>query len=186
MDLEQAIYGRRATRAYTDEVIDPPLLEAVIDAAIQAPSAMDGQPWGFCILRNPALLDRISDEAKALMLRNPSPGLALHRFEEMLRNPDFHIFYHAPVLILICATKDSPWSQIDCTLAAQNLMLSAYGKGLGSCWIGFAQSWLETDEGRAALGLPSGWRPVAPIIVGHPGGVDPVPPREKPEVLWRE
>lgn len=186
MDLEQAIYGRRATRAYTHEAIDPAVLEAMIDAAIQAPSAMDGQPWGFCILRNSALLDRISDEAKALMLRNPSPGLALHRFEEMLENPDFHIFYHAPVLILICSTKDSPWSQIDCILAAQNLMLAAYGKGLGTCWIGFAQSWLETDEGRAALGLSPTWRPVAPIIVGHPSGGEPAPPRQKPELLWRD
>lgn len=36
----------------------------------------------------------------------------------------------------------------------ENLMLAAYALGLGSCWIGFAQSWLDTDEGRAATGCP--------------------------------
>lgn len=46
-------------------------------------------------------------------------------------------------------------------------MLAAYALGLGSCWIGFAQSWLDTDEGRAAIGLSQDSRVIAPIIVGH-------------------
>ncbi|WCT78610.1 nitroreductase [Novosphingobium humi] len=186
MELDQAIYGRRATRAYTHEPIDRSVLEAVIDAAIQAPSAMDSQPWGFCILRNRLMLENISREAKALLMRAPPAGLDAHRFDDMLGNPDFDIFYQAPVLILICATKDSAWSHIDCTLAAQNLMLAAHGKGLGSCWIGFAQSWFQTGKGRAALDLPPHWQPVAPIIVGHPSADTPAPPREKPELLWRD
>ena len=47
-------------------------------------------------------------------------------------------------------------------------MLAAYGIGLGTCWIGFAQSYLNTEEGKGSLGLPASWTPVAPIIVGHP------------------
>jgi len=184
MELEQAIYGRRATREYTSEPVEQTLLEALIDAAIQAPSAINRQPWAFCIVRDSALLDRISCEAKALMLRSSPAGFTAHHFEEMLGNPDFHIFYHAPALILICAVEESSWSRVDCTLAAQNLMLAAHGKGLGSCWIGFAQAWLETDEGRTALDLPSNWTPVAPIIVGHPVRATPAPPRKKPELRW--
>ena len=87
-------------------------------------------------------------------------------------------------LILICAVGDDAWGQIDCTLAAQNLMLAAHGKGLGSCWIGFAQGWLETAAGRAALDLPANWTPVAPIIVGHPAAAASAPPRTKAEVRW--
>ena len=184
MELKQAIYGRRATRAYTPEPVDQAVLEALIDAAIQAPSAINRQPWGFCVVRDAVLLERISHEAKALMLRSSPAGLAAHHFEEMLGNPAFQIFYHAPALILICAVEDSAWSHVDCTLAAQNLMLAAHGKGLGSCWIGFAQSWLETAEGRAALDLPANWTSVAPIIVGHPQGIAPAPPRKKPELRW--
>ena len=184
MELKQAIYGRRATRAYTSAPVEQPLLEELIDAAIQAPSAINQQPWAFCIVRDQALLERISREAKALMLRSSPAGLASHHFEKLLGDQSFHIFYHAPALILICAVEQSAWSQVDCTLAAQNLMLAAYGKSLGSCWIGFAQGWLETDEGRAALDLPENWKPMAPIIVGYPSGATPAPPRNKPELRW--
>jgi nitroreductase len=182
----QAIYRRRATRAYTAKPVEKAELELLVNAAIQAPNAINLQPWAFCIVRNAALLDRISHGAKALMLQSPPPIAAAHQFEEMLGKPDFQIFYHAPALILICAVGDDIWSYIDCTLAAQNLMLAAQGRGLGSCWIGFAQAWLETKEGRAALELPTTWRPVAPIIVGHPSGASVAPPRNIPELRWRD
>ena len=184
MELSEALYGRRATREFTSQPVDQTLLEALIDAAIQAPTAMNRQPWAFCVLRDQTLLDHISREAKADMLASSPIGLAAHHFEETLASESFHIFYHAPALILICATEDSQWSHVDCTLAAENLMLAAYGRGLGTCWIGFAQSWLGTPGGRAALALPSSWIPVAPIIIGHPSGRAAAPSRQKPDVRW--
>jgi nitroreductase len=72
----------------------------------------------------------------------------------------------------------------DCALAAENLMLAAYGEGLGTCWIGFAQGYLNTPEGKNALGLPATWVPVAPIIVGHPTTMPPPVARKEPEVRW--
>lgn len=63
-------------------------------------------------------------------------------------------------------------------------MLAAYGDELGTCWIGFAQSYLNTPEGKDALGLPAAWVPVAPIIVGYPT-TEPAPvARKEPEVRW--
>ena len=53
-------------------------------------------------------------------------------------------------------------------LAAENLMLAAYAAGLGTCWIGVAQGFLNALDGKAMLGLPAAWVPVAPVIVGHP------------------
>ncbi len=55
-------------------------------------------------------------------------------------------------------------------------MLVAHAYGLGTCWIGLAQDWLGTTEGRRAIGVSDEFLPVAPIIVGHPAGsVPPVP-----------
>ena len=71
----------------------------------------------------------------------------------MLIGPGFHIFYHAPSLIVISASQTGPWALEDCSLAAENLMLAAHASGLGTCWIGFAQAWLETAEGKTALQL---------------------------------
>lgn len=183
MELREAIYTRRATRDFTAAPVDEKTLGELIDAAIQAPSAVNQQPWSFCVVRDKALLARISNDAKAHMLKT-SPMAASHHFQELLSNPDFHIFYHAPVLVLISSVAESPWAIADCSLAAENLMLAACAAGLGTCWIGFAQAWLGTPEGKATLSLPAEFAPVAPIIVGHPKSVSPPVPRKAPNIRW--
>jgi nitroreductase len=184
MDFKEALYTRRAVRDFTVEPVDEKLLRELIDAAIQAPSAVNYQPWSFCVVRDKAVLARISREAKAHLLRTSAAGLVSHHFQELLSNPNFDIFYHAPALIVISAVAESPWAVEDCSLAAENLMLAARAVGLGSCWIGFAQTWLGTPEGKAALSLPAPYVPVAPIIVGHPKSVSPPVPRKEPEIRW--
>jgi len=184
MDLKEAIYTRRAVREYTAELIGEDTIRSLIDAAIQAPTAVNQQPFAFCVVRDKALLAEISRQAKAPMLKSSPVGLMSHHFQEILNDPKFDIFYHAPVLIQISAVSDIPWAVEDCTLAAENLMLAARAAGLGTCWIGFAQTWLGTPEGKATLKLPASYRPVAPIIVGHPKAVPPPVPRKQPEIRW--
>ena len=87
-------------------------------------------------------------------------------------------------MILISANSAGPWIVEDCALAAENLMLAAHALGLGTCWIGFAQGFLNTPDGKNVLGLPAAWVPIAPIIVGHPKASPPSAPRKEPEVRW--
>ena len=101
-----------------------------------------------------------------------------------MNDPNFDIFYHAPVLIVISTVADVPWAVEDCTLAAENLMLAARAARLGTCWIGFAQAWLGTLEGKTVLKLPVPYKPVAPIIVGHSKSTPPPVPRKDPEIRW--
>jgi nitroreductase len=184
MDIMDAIHGRRAVRAYTAQTVDEAAIRKLIDAAIQAPSAVNEQPWCFTVVRDRALFERISREAKAHMLRTTAAGLVAHHLQSTLRDPEFDIFYRAPVLIVISASRETAWAVEDCSLAAENLMLAAYAAGLGTCWIGFAQGWLGTDEGMKALELSNTYRPVAPIIVGHPRVTPARVPRHKPEIRW--
>ncbi len=184
MDLEEAIYTRRAVREYTAEPVSENTIRELIDAAIQAPSAVNAQPCTFCVVRDKAVLGTISREAKAHMVRTTPIGLMSHHFNEILNDATFDIFYHAPVLIVISTVADIPWAVEDCALAAENLMLAARSAALGSCWIGFAQSWLGTVEGKALLKLPAAYKPVAPIIVGHPKSAPLPVPRKEPEIRW--
>ncbi|MDR3511706.1 MAG: nitroreductase [Caulobacteraceae bacterium] len=184
MQLSDAINGRRAVRDYAAEPVHEESIRRLIDAAIQAPSAVNEQPWAFTVVRDQAVLDRVSAAAKAHMLATLPPGGRSEHFRTLLDDADFQIFYHAPALILISGAADSAWIAEDCALAAENLMLAAYGEGLGSCWIGFAQAYLNTDEGKRALGLPADWKPVAPIIVGQPRTPAPPVPRKPPEIRW--
>ena len=63
-------------------------------------------------------------------------------------------------------------------------MLMAHALGLGTCWIGFAQNYLNTLAGKRQLGLPESWVPVAPLIVGFPKTHPPAVARNEPEIRW--
>jgi nitroreductase len=184
MDVIDAIYGRRAVREFTSEPVAQQTLQKLIAAAIQAPSAVNAQPWSFIVITDKALLARISREAKAHMLRTTPAGLLSHHFQELLSDQKFDIFYGAPALIVIASRTQGPWAVEDCSLAAENLMLAAHAAGLGTCWIGFAQAWLAAPEGKAALNLVATYVPVAPIIVGHPKFAPPPVRRKEPEIKW--
>ena len=184
MDINAAISGRRSTRDYTDQAVDDETIRRLIDAAVLAPSASNEQPWTFTVVRDQALLDRISHAAKSYLLAALPAGPESDRRRARLTDGGFQLFYHAPVLILISGSSQRPWVAENCALAAENLMLAAYSSGLGTCWIGLAQGYLNTADGKGALGLPSTWVPVAPIIVGYPKTDTPPVARLEPEIRW--
>lgn len=184
MDVFEAIYTRRAVRAYRAQPVDRATLRRLIGAAIQAPSAVNAQPWRFTVVEDRVLLGRISRESKERMLGDPPRGLSADHFRAHLVDPAFDIFYAAPALVVVSSVTDDHWAVVNCALAAQNLMLAACAEGLGSCWIGFAEGWLRTEEGRRALSLPAGCVPIAPIIVGWPATTPEAVPRKEPVVSW--
>ncbi len=184
MKLEDAIVGRRSVREYTEQALDEQTIRRLVAAAVLAPNAVNQQPWTFTIVRDRTRLDRISREAKAHMLATMPASVHSAHFQMVLGDPNFDIFHGAPALIVISASAPGPWIVEDCALAAENLMLAAFAEGLGTCWIGFSQSYLNTPNGKAILGLPEAWVPVAPIIVGRPKAAPPPVPRKQPEILW--
>jgi len=184
MKLSHAIRRRRSTRDFLSDPVSVEALAQLVTAASWAPSAMNEQPWHFTVITERALLDDISERSKAWLLRTTSDMSSSVHFRDTLKDPHFHLFYRAPALIVISTPQKTQWCVEDCSLAAQNLMLAATGGGLGSCWIGFAQGWLNTDQGRECLGLPASGCVVAPIIVGHPRSDAPPVPRKSPAIAW--
>jgi nitroreductase len=156
----------------------------LVDAAVQAPSAMNDQPWRFSVVTDPALLERMSTAAKKHLLGClhvlPKPD----HFRDLFSDPQLHLFHRAPALIVISADSDNPWVSEDCALAAENLMLAAAEMRLGSCWVGFAQAWLNAPGGREMLNIPLNHRVVAPIVIGLPKATPPAVPRRAPDIAW--
>ena len=74
----------------------------------------------------------------------------LARFRANLTNPNYNIFYSAPLLIFISGVK-SPFAVYDCSMAAQNMMLTGYSLGVGSCWIGMAMQAANSPIGKEEL-----------------------------------
>ncbi len=184
MDFERAIYSRRVVRQYTAEPVEDIVLRQLIDAAIQAPSAANEQPWVFSVCARPGRARPHLPGGQGPCAGGPPAGMTPEHLHERLYDPDFHIFHHAPALVVISSASHSRWAAENCALAAENLMLAARAAGLGSCWIGYAQDWLGTPEGKAAIGVPQTCLPVAPIIVGHPESQPAPVARKEPEIIW--
>jgi nitroreductase len=183
------IYRRRSVRAYSDKQVGESVLRELLDAAVQAPSAMHLEPWAFAVIQDKAVLKRYSDRAKSI-LRAPdravgwgSAGRAPSDHPSMLDDPAFNIFYDAGTLIVVCRRQEGHFADAGCWLAAENLMLAAAQRGLGTCCIGFAVPVLNKAAVKRELGIPPEGAAVAPIIVGYPRGEVPAVPRKAPHVL---
>lgn len=184
MDLFEAINNRRSVRNYTETPVAKELIEKLLHAAIQAPSAMNSQPWAYAVIQDGTLLKEYSDRTKQLLLRSLDRVPWLNKYKAAFENPAFNVFYNAHSLIIIFATSSELHSNGDCCLAAQNLMLSAHSLGLGSCWIGFACPFLNLPEVKAELGIADAYNAIAPIIVGYPKLNPPISTRNAPEILF--
>lgn len=190
-DAVKTIYQRRAIRSYKARKIDKATIQELLDAAVQAPTAMHLEPWAFVVVQDRELLHRYSDRAKAMLLeRERSADSMVHLagphslgLLAMLADPAFNIFYDAGTLVVICRKSDGAFADADCWLAAENLMLAATSKGLGSCCIGFAVPVLNKADIKRELGIPQEGAAVAPIIVGEPNAVPATVLRKAPEIL---
>lgn len=169
MELKDAIYTRRSVRAYQDKPVERADIEQLIEAAIQAPTAMNAQPWAFAVIQDPAILIELSEKTKSFLLGSIDRMPWVERYKEMLQSPDYSVFYGASAMVIICAKPGvSVTPEMDCAMAAQNLMLAARSLDLGTCWIGFAAMYLETEQGKQEFGIPQDYKVIAPVIIGHP------------------
>ena len=182
------IYHRRAVRDYLPQKIDKTIIHTLLNAAVQAPTAMHEEPWSFVVIQDKHILDRLSDSAK-ILVRHEAQGSKSQQTKHMVdlvNQQDFHTFYNASTLIVIYSKFQGSFVAADCWLAAENLMLTACAQGLGSCIIGFAVSALNTPEWKSELGISSEMTAVAPIIVGMHATETPPVQRISPEILsWK-
>lgn len=184
--LAEAIFHRRAVRSFSDREVDAGSVRNLLVAAVQAPSVLNQQPWVFGVFHGRRRLQTISEHAKEFLVRTYPTTFELHSRSALYERPDYDIFHGASTLIVIYATSGRLNPNEDCCLAAENLMLAAYGMGMGTCPIGFARPWLDLFETKRELGVPEQYSAVFPVVVGYPAGVTPPTPREEPKIVsWK-
>lgn len=184
MEFYDVLNSRRSVRSYKSDEVSDAIIKDLINDAIKAPSAMNMQPWAFGIIKDAGMLKDISEQIKQALLANIDNTPWFLQYKEYFENPDYHVFYNAPAMIVIYGTIPGLLSQIDCTLAAENLMLSACNHGLGSCWIGFANEFLNQPALKQEFGVPSEYTVIAPIIIGYPDVVGEAPEKKPADILF--
>ncbi len=185
MDVLKAIQGRRSVRSYVPGKLDSEVIHTLLAAAVQAPTAIHEEPWGFVVLQDLKVLKRISDRAKGFFV---DQARQRHRDQQAqlshAERTDFNIFHNAGNLIVIYGKTENRSVVADCWLAAENLMLAAYSLGLGTCVIGSAVSALNDPDTRAELDISPEFTAFSPIIVGISSGDVELVSRKEPQVLF--
>ncbi len=154
------IYERRSVRSFLPKQITKEELTTVLEAGIQAPSAMNRQSWYLLGVQNPAYVEGI----RKLCVKA--------RGMDENDNP----FYGAPTIILVFGSGNHELAVRDGSLALQNMMLAAHSIGLGSVWINCVNDAFVTEEGKALakeMGLPEGYEPVGSLAIGLSDGAKP-------------
>ncbi|VVB89184.1 Coenzyme F420:L-glutamate ligase [uncultured archaeon] len=187
-DIIEVIKTRRSVREYKEDQVPDKDIEFLIDCARYAPSGFNMQPWSFLVIKNRDTLRKLSESGKKSMIpllepfKDASPKTK--NFLLFLKTKGTDMFYNAPVLVIILGNKAAVTVDFDCSMAAQNMMLAAHSRGIGSCWIGGLLPALMNEELLKELGAPEGYKEVAPLIFGYPKGKTALPERSEPQVIW--
>jgi nitroreductase len=184
MDYSELLKKRRAIRDYEDRAVPLDIVKDIINDSIKAPNAGNRQIWSFIIVNNKNLLKKISDSNKRAILngieRNPNSPMKV--YEERLRDENYNVFYNAPCTVFITGPAKAPTTAVDCALAASYFMLAATERGLGTCWS--AQGGLIRDPNIIQeLGVPENQEIIAPILLGYPKSIPPMPDRKEANII---
>ena len=158
----EVIKSRRSVRSYKPEQIKQEELDAIIEAAIHAPSGHNTQPWHFTVVQDPAVIRHISDVAKEYMARVPFDWI-----KNLGLNPDYVISYNAPTVIIVSGRKDAITWKTDCDAAIQNMLIAAESLDIGTVWLGFAPFCFRKEGEAEKIGVPEGYEPHYGVALGY-------------------
>ncbi len=160
----KTIKQRRSIRKYLPKPIKESELQEILEAGSYAPSAHNEQSWHFTVIRNKELLDRISVKTKEIMAMQTADWV-----KDMGSNKGFHLFYHAPAVIIVSMKKDAMSPLVDCSAAIENMLLAAQSMDIGSCWIGLVRYYFTLKNELPLLQLPKGYEPCYAVTLGYKG-----------------
>ncbi|MFO8019700.1 MAG: nitroreductase family protein [Promethearchaeia archaeon] len=204
--------SRRSIRQYKDKEVKEKDIEAVLTAMKYAPSSRNAQKWQYAVVQDQEvinhmrqatikmlkLLKKLLKYGKYLkfllpkryktMIEDPTREHSLDRQLEELERGGDHIFYNAPVVIVIYSSVYG--SEImagnDAGIAFSHGMQAAQTRGLGTCWIGYAQEAINrTDDLKEELNIDEEMTITGVMVLGHPAAeYRKVPPREPLKIRW--
>ena len=193
MELKERIFSRRSVRKYQSTPISHEILEELMEGAIMAPSGVNTQPWYFVVLETKEAVEEYrklmhataGNFRKALEQRFPThPEVVESTLDYMATMGG------APVIVLAFYNmptfneggKSSPYLQ-SMAAAIENLLLMAWDKGIGSCWM-TAPIEMGVDRELEKAYAPDRGDFVAAVALGYPAQEPKMPPRRTGRIQY--
>jgi nitroreductase len=153
MDINELIRGRRTVRRFKQDAIGQDTLIELIDLARCAPSAANRQPLEYVIVTEPGLCDKTFEQ------------LAWAAYVQPRRNPPAGKRPVAYIVVLINEANElGDFGPVDAAAAIENILLAAWAKGIGTCWLGS----VKRDELKGILNIGPGYRIDSVVALGYP------------------
>ena len=143
-----SIFHRISVRKYQNRDVEQEKIELMLKAAMAAPSACNQQPWEFYVVKDKAVIGRLSEASPYAKCAKDAPVVFVPCFRSKGIAPEYF--------------------NIDMSAAVENLLLEADELGLGAVWMG-----ISPDEGRMkavreVLDIPEDLHAFALIPCGYP------------------
>lgn len=173
----ETIMTRRSVRQYKPQAVEREKMQTIVECGINAPNAMNKQPWEVRVVDNADYINGVTE-----LYKKANPKAA--------EDPAFkNMFRNAPTVVFIGHDTESESSPFDCGLLAENMMISAWSMGIGSCCLGSPARFMKTPEAAEylqKLGFSEGYELLYCIGFGYPDEAPAAKPREAAKVKFVE
>lgn len=175
--ITELMMSRRSIRQYKDAPISRETLDQILTCGVNAPNGKNLQAYEIRVL-SPALIDSIT---AAVLKDNPQLGE---------RKGFKNIFVNAPYVICIANDTRYDMSQIDCGLLGENIILSAWAKGIGTCCLGSSARWIKDSPSAKPyldrMAFSEGYELLYCIALGYPDETPAAKPRTMDKIKYMD
>lgn len=166
MEVKEAIYNRRSIRDFKETCVEHTLLQQICDSALWSPTAGNGQPWAFVIVTEEKMIKKIKTVSPGLQ---GTPKALIIIFSDIESN------------VKKMGKEGKILAIMDCSMAAQNIVLRAYELGIGSCVV---RSFNQRAVHKLVKAMDN-YQPELIITLGYAEKV-PAKPKRKTDVIYWE
>ena len=147
-----AIFKRKSIRKFLDKEIEDEKIERLLKAGMQAPSAMNTQPWEFIVVKDKKSIEIIENMSKYSKPAKTSACCIITLF-----NKDYFAKY-----------ENYKWFEQDMSACTQNILLQAVEEDLGAVWLGTYPDMERVNYLKEHFNIPENVFPYSVIVLGYP------------------
>ena len=171
------IMSRHSIRKYKETPVEQSKLQTVVNCGVNAPNAMNYQPWAVRVVDSKEYIDGVTEVYKKA------------NAEQVAKDANFkNMFRNAPAIIAVANDTTNHYSQVDCGLMGENMIIAAQAMGLGTCVLGGPVRFLSSDpEAKPYLDkleLPENYALLYIIAIGYPDESPEAKPRDMSKVKF--